>query len=402
MGSAHNEFRAGVTYTDTLTARMADGTSQAVTVSTLGTNDAAAVSGTSTASITETNYVQSASGTLLVSDVDSTASFVAQPGVAGSNGYGTFSLTTAGAWTYTMSTAHNEFVKDKEYTDTFTAVTADGTTQSVVVTLTGTNDPAVISAPVVTVNETNAPVTATGTLTISDTDSPLTFVAHTSRAGTYGTFNLTTAGVWTYTASSAYDYLNLGNTLTDTFSLASYDGTTSSVTVKIAGTNDAPVMSASTASVTLNQGATAQTIATVSATDIDPVGTLSYSISRENGDASLDYFSVDKTTGALKFLAPAALSSAVDAVDLYNNTTGALGSDGYMDSPYKVHVIATDAYGAYSTSEEIKVNIKMAVAANGLSAELPSTTSYWTFAPQTTAIGDGDGFLMTSTSNSSI
>jgi hypothetical protein len=162
-------------------------------------------------------------------------------------------------------------------------------------------------------------------------------------------------------------------------------------------------MSASTASVTLNQGATAQTIATVSATDIDPVGTLSYSISRENGDASLDYFSVDKTTGALKFLAPAALSSAVDAVDLYNNTTGALGSDGYMDSPYKVHVIATDAYGAYSiASEEIKVNIKMAVAANGLSAELPSTSSYWTFAPQTTAIGDGDGFLMTSTTNSSI
>ena len=399
MGSAHNEFRDGVTYTDTLTAKTADGTSQAVTVSMLGTNDAAVVRGTSTASITETNNVQSASGTLLVSDVDSTASFVAQPSTVGN--YGTFSLTSSGAWAYQMSTAHNEFVKDVSYTDSMIAVTADGTTKLVVVTLTGTNDPAVISAPVKTVDETNAPIAATGTLTITDTDSPLTFVAQ-KKAGTYGTFNLTSAGLWTYTASSAYDYLNVGNTLTDTFSVASYDGTTSSVTVKIAGTNDAPVMSASAASFTLKQGAAAQTIATVSATDIDPVGTLSYSISRKDGDASLDYFSVDKATGALNFLAPAALSSAVDAVDLYNNTTGALGADGYMDSPYKIHVIATDAYGAYSTSEEIKVNIKMAVASSGLSAELPSTSSYWTFAPQTTSSGDGDGFLMTSTSDSNI
>ena len=78
--------------------------------------------------LTETNAAAdiSTSGTLTISDVDSPATFVAQAGTAGS--YGTFAIDAAGAWTYTASSAHNEFVAGTTYTDTFTVASADGTT----------------------------------------------------------------------------------------------------------------------------------------------------------------------------------------------------------------------------------------------------------------------------------
>ena len=96
----------------------ADGTHTSVTVNILGTNDAAVLSA-DTRNLTETNAAAdiSTSGTLTISDVDSPATFVAQAATAGS--YGTFAIDTAGAWTYTASSAHNEFVAGTTYTDTF-------------------------------------------------------------------------------------------------------------------------------------------------------------------------------------------------------------------------------------------------------------------------------------------
>jgi len=105
---------------------------------------------------------------------------------------------------------------------------------------------------------------------------------------------------------------------------------------------------------------------------------------------------VDASTGVVTFTSAAAISTAVDATD----TNG----DGLMDTPYVIHVIATDDKGAYAT-ETITVNVDMAVAASGLTASLPGSTSSWSFAPQTTTSGDStvsDGFSMTSTTNSSV
>ena len=94
--------------------------------------------------------------------------------------------------------------------------------------------------------ETNAPLSTGGTLTISDVDSPQTFVAQSNIAGTYGTFSIATNGAWTYTASSAHNEFAAGSTYSDTFSVASADGTLTSVTVNIHGTNDAAVLSSAT------------------------------------------------------------------------------------------------------------------------------------------------------------
>jgi VCBS repeat-containing protein len=71
---------------------------------------------------------------------------------------------------------------------------------------------------------------------------PSTFVAQAGTVGNYGTFAIGTDGAWTYAASSAHNEFAGGTTYNDTFSVASADGTLTSVTINIVGTDDAPVV----------------------------------------------------------------------------------------------------------------------------------------------------------------
>ncbi|GAC1033511.1 retention module-containing protein [Pseudomonas sp. No.21] len=209
-----------------------------LTVTVTGVNDPA-ILGSADVQLTETNDALSTGGTLSISDVDSPNTFVAQTNVAGT--YGTFNIDAAGNWTYVANSAYNELNVGQSYSESFKVVSADGTQTSVTVTINGTNDAAVLSSADVQLTETNAPATANGTLTISDVDNPATFVAQSNVAGTYGSFSIGTDGKWTYTASSAYNELNVGDKLTETFEVSAADGTKTSVTVTINGTNDAPV-----------------------------------------------------------------------------------------------------------------------------------------------------------------
>ena len=110
--------------------------------------------------------------------------------------------------------------------------------------MTAQNDAATLSADVRNLTETDAAaaISSSGTLTISDPDSPATFVVQAGTIGSYGTFAITSAGAWTYTASSAHNEFAAGTTYTDTFPVASADGTLTSVTINILGSNDAAVL----------------------------------------------------------------------------------------------------------------------------------------------------------------
>ena len=141
---------------------------------------------------------------------------------------------------------------------------SDGTlsaNQTFTITINGTNDAAIISGTTTgsvieaggVANAAPARTTATGTLTDTDVDdTPNTFTAVTSptaSAGGYGTFTMTAAGVWTYTlnnANSAVQALNVGDTLTDSFTVTTVDGTAQVVTVTINGSNDAAIISGTT------------------------------------------------------------------------------------------------------------------------------------------------------------
>ncbi|HWA37894.1 MAG TPA: VCBS domain-containing protein, partial [Burkholderiales bacterium] len=267
---------------DSFTVTTADGTSQVVTVTINGTDDATVIGGVATATVTETNAALSTGGQLTSSDPDSSAAFNAQAGVAGSNGYGSFSVDASGAWTYTTGSALNNLAAGQTVTDSFTVTTADGTSQVVTVTITGTNDDAVISgtaAGAVVEAGTAGPGTpsATGTLNATDVDGPATFTAvasATASAGGYGTYTMTAGGTWTYTlnnANAAVQALNDGDTLADSFTITAADGTQQVVTITIAGANDATVIAGTATGTVVEAGAagpgTPDATGTLTATD---------------------------------------------------------------------------------------------------------------------------------------
>ncbi|WDG54802.1 beta strand repeat-containing protein [Pseudomonas chlororaphis] len=381
--SAHNEFAAGTTYTDTFAVSSADGTLTSVIVHILGTNDAAVLSA-DIANLTETNAAIdiSTTGTLTISDVDSAATFVAQTNTAGS--YGQFSIGTGGAWTYVADSAHNEFAAGTTYTDTFAVSSADGTLTSVTVHILGTNDAAVLSADIANLTETNAAIdiSTTGTLTISDVDSNATFVAQTNTAGSYGQFSIGTNGAWTYVADSAHNEFAAGTTYTDTFAVSSADGTLTSVIVHIAGSNDLPTITSNgggtTASISVAENTAAVT--TVAATDVDlPAQTLSYSIV---GGADAAKFSIVSGTGALSFISAPNFEAPTDSGT--NNVYDVIvrASDGTLFDDQAIAVtvtgindnspVITSNGGGTTTSINVAENTTAVTTVVATDADLPA------------------------------
>ncbi|WP_152507242.1 VCBS domain-containing protein [Labrenzia sp. THAF35] len=108
-----------------------------------------------------------------------------------------------------------------------------------------------------------------GTLTVTDPDAgeeAFTPVGWQTGAATYGTFSIDAKGHWNYfadNAQAAVQGLKPGDTLTDRFEVTSVDGTKHTLSVTIAGTNDAPVLKAATASATEDgKSVTGQMVAT--------------------------------------------------------------------------------------------------------------------------------------------
>ena len=244
-----NALGSGEKVTDTFTVASVDGTTAQVVVTVTGADDAAVIGGELTGAVTEDAEETGASGTLTVSDPDAGQSaFTAQTKVGT---YGTFTLGEDGGWTYTLDNEAADtdaLVAGQTETDTFEVSSVGGTVSQVVVTVTGADDAAVIggdSTGAVTEDDASA-ATASGTLTVSDPDANQSaFTAQTDVVGTYGTFTLGEDGGWTYTLDNAdadTDALGSGETGTDTFTVASLDGTTAQVEIVVRGANEAAVI----------------------------------------------------------------------------------------------------------------------------------------------------------------
>ncbi|MDP9971727.1 VCBS repeat-containing protein [Variovorax paradoxus] len=258
--SAIQQLGAGQSISDSFTAVSSDGTaSEVVTVTITGTNDVPVIGGVATGAVSEDASTPnlSTSGALTIADVDQGQSnFAPQASTAGSNGYGSFNLLADGSWTYTANNSQaaiQQLGAGESISDSFTAVSSDGTaSQLVTVTITGTNDVPVIggvASGAVTEDASTPNLSTGGALTIADVDqgqSSLTAQAGTAGSNGYGSFNLLADGTWAYTADnsqSAIQQLGAGQSLSDSFTAVSSDGTASQlVTVTITGTNDVPVI----------------------------------------------------------------------------------------------------------------------------------------------------------------
>ncbi|YCO03198.1 VCBS domain-containing protein [Vibrio sp. VNB-15] len=232
----------GATATDTITVQSADGTTHKVNVTINGTDDQSTITGTSTGTVTEDQYVQ-ANGKLVANDVDAQdhTHFVAQQNVQGQ--YGTFNLSPDGSWHYLLTT--QKLTNTDTVTEHFMVHTSDGTRQEVVVTVKGHDDQAQISG------FTTGAVTEDGKSTVSD---QLYVVDQPTQ---YGHFSITEAGVWTYALDNTnptVQSLSAGQHTSEVITVTSVDGTQKQVTVTINGTDDqSTITGTSTGTVTEDQ-----------------------------------------------------------------------------------------------------------------------------------------------------
>ncbi|NTS66850.1 VCBS repeat-containing protein, partial [Sphingomonas sp. HHU CXW] len=266
-------LNAGATGQDVFTYRADDGdvgdsAPATLTFTVMGANETATITGTATGGVTEdaTTPNLTTTGQLTVTDADTgEAVFRTQSDTTGVNGHGSFSLDSAGNWTYTADnsqTAIQQLGAGDTITDSFTAVSSDGTASQVVtVTITGTNDPVILGgATIATIADTAATDTfavltgridndpsnganGVGQLTDTDRGDVYTYTVVGTPDTTYGTFALNSDGTYTFTPNNAaINALPEGaqQTLTYTIEVNDNAGSTSrsEFTINITGAND--------------------------------------------------------------------------------------------------------------------------------------------------------------------
>ncbi|TKF57692.1 tandem-95 repeat protein [Vibrio lentus] len=255
----------GSTATDTITVHSADGTPHQVTITVNGTNDAATVS-SATVAIDETDKAVTTSGTLISTDVDNPDNTFTPDSITGANG--DLTIDANGHWAFTANSAFNQLNVGDKVEETFTVSSVDGTPSTIKVTINGTNDAATVSSATVAIDETDKVVTTSGTLTSTDVDNPDNTFTPDSISGTNGDLTIDANGHWMFTANSAFNQLNVGDKVEETFTVSSVDGTASTIKVTINGTNDKAVISGTSAGV-VTEESQLQTSGSLTVTDVD-------------------------------------------------------------------------------------------------------------------------------------
>ncbi|WP_238272782.1 beta strand repeat-containing protein, partial [Methylobacterium cerastii] len=286
-----------VTYNVSVTDSQRVVSTQAVTFTITGSNDAAVIGTPTIAAVTEdtavdTNGNLTATGTLSVTDADHDQSSFQTTVTPATGVLGTLTLAANGAYTYSVANSAVQYLAaGQPKNEVFTVTSLDGTTKDITFTITGTNDAPMLAADAGTHAFTEAAATTgsttavTLTASLSFTDVDLTDTHTVSVAapvltgsGTTGLTDLqkaalvtaltgvlipgtitdTSATVTTGTiplsfskADGAFDFLAAGEKLTISYDVTVSDqhtgGTaTRPVVITVTGTNDAPVLAADT------------------------------------------------------------------------------------------------------------------------------------------------------------
>jgi len=156
-------------------------------------------------------------------------------------------------------------------------------TATTTVTVTGINDQAEIEGSGTTVTEDTAQ-TVSGQLTIVDPDAGEAHFNAGTVEGTYGSLELAEDGSWSYALNNEADnvqQLDQGDTVTDTVTITSVDGTTHDLVMTVNGTNDSPVIKTITERAATEDGS--PVTGSITATDIDADDSLTFSAADTDG-----------------------------------------------------------------------------------------------------------------------
>ncbi|CAH6986580.1 Biofilm-associated surface protein [Vibrio chagasii] len=269
--SPFDELADGEQIQDTTTVQTSDGQEQVITVTIIGTDDAAVATDDS-GSVTEdinvdevTNQLVT-SGQVVVTDIDSDIPTFLPDGdfnLEGSTNdsqIGVLTIDPDGAWTYVVNNDDVQYLDDGEsVTEVYTVTASDGTTGEVTITINGADDPSEITVGEgdsdtgevtedVEVDLESNNLTTSGTLTITDVDA--NDVAAFQPNGIFtpegstnetalGMLTITDDGEWTYVVNNDdVQYLDDDEFVTEVYTVTAIDGTTSEVTITINGADD--------------------------------------------------------------------------------------------------------------------------------------------------------------------
>ncbi|CCO46078.1 putative VCBS repeat and Serralysin domain protein [Vibrio nigripulchritudo SOn1] len=224
-----------------------DGTETTVTITIQGTNDLPVVEERLGGWIHEDETRQIVKN-LVVQDPDNTNhDFEVVGGIDPADSVGVFKINSDGVWTFELIPGKADYLKEgQKLFETYQVKVTDEDGGEIIVEVTvgivGTNDASAVSSDSVTLVETDSVLTSSGTLTSTDVDGPDNSFVANSITNDLGTFTMDENGNWTFTASSTFDHLRVGEEETFTYPVTTSDGTESSVTITIQGTNDLPVV----------------------------------------------------------------------------------------------------------------------------------------------------------------
>ena len=142
----------GQSVAESLTVTSVDGTQHIVKLEIFGSEDAPVISGVTTGEVA-TDQSSTYSNILAISDVDLTdnpIAFIEEAGIRGVNGFGTFAL-ESGVWSYKLDRDHTAVQSlgfNELLSDSHTFLASDGTSQTVTVSIRGSNTQPIIAATV--------------------------------------------------------------------------------------------------------------------------------------------------------------------------------------------------------------------------------------------------------------
>lgn len=258
-------LQTGQTVHDIFTLPITDGTatnSTTVDFTINGANDAAIVAGAVSGTATEASGVangtagSNATGTATDTDVDNAANTfqaVNTPQFS-DNSYGSWTVDGSGHWVFAVAES-NATVQalnvGQSVTDTFTIHTADGTAQTITVTIQGANDAAVITGTSTgSVTESGGALfsgtpNASGSLDDTDVDNTShlfnAVAIATATDHSYGSYTVDASGNWLFhldNNNATIQALNDGDSISETFTVHTTDGTAQVVTITINGHNE--------------------------------------------------------------------------------------------------------------------------------------------------------------------
>jgi len=341
---------------ETFVVKSADGTTHTIHTQIEGDNIPSIITGSSGGLLTEDAIKDTVAGQLFIMDVDRGDSHFKAKAQSGK--YGSLVIDDKGAWHYTLDDKNSDTqaLRDGEsQQETFIVTGIDGTPHAIVIRVFGTNDAASItgvdSGSVTEDHDLAGVLETSGRLAITDADRSEAIFPVQTITGRYGQLHLANDGTWGYVAlnnQSVIQQLGATETLHETITVHSADGTTHIISITVHGTNDTPVIGGVTAT-TMAEGS-AVINGQLASTDVDTTDTPTYlTASKQAGfvlkpDGS---YSIDPTNVAFEHLAVGEQTVLTIPVTVTDNNGGTSTSNievtitGTNDNPVIGSVAAT-------------------------------------------------------------